>query len=202
MRTPLLALITMTHCVACASTPPAPTGTVELRLLPGQAPVGDVDGPYAAYSRVGHGVVLRVWPESISDGMVDLSVIVRNTDLETIRLSTSDVVATGDAGPVEILGEEKMIARFDEGANRRTVSAAIMGAPFSFGGGAGRDMSTTDGVVKLEAPTSTYSVSSGASSGETVVGGISMRLPATSQTIILNVDFDSEDHEFALVYEQ
>lgn len=224
----------MTLCVACAVTPPAPTGTVEMRLLPGQSPVADVDGPYAAYSRVGHGVIVRVWPESINEGMVDLNVIVRNTDLETIQLSTGDIVANGDTGPVEILGEEKMVARFDEGTTRRRVSAAIMSAPFAFGGGAAGDTSTTDGVIKHETPTSTYSVSSGASPGdnedenanvsarraqraqiaewylgtidiepgETVASGIGMRLPDTSQTIILNMDVDSEDHEFALIYDQ
>lgn len=38
--------------------------------------------------------------------------------------------------------------------------------------------------------------------GETGVGGISMSLPETGQTIILNVDVDSEDHEFALLFER
>lgn len=106
MRTPLLALIAMTFCVACAVTPPATTGTVELRVLPGHVPVGEVDRPYAANSRVGHGVVLRDWPESINDGMVNLSVIVRNTDLETICLDTGDIFATSDIGQLEILGEK------------------------------------------------------------------------------------------------
>jgi hypothetical protein len=38
--------------------------------------------------------------------------------------------------------------------------------------------------------------------GETAVTGISLQLPDTSQTIIVNADIDSEDHEFALVYER
>jgi hypothetical protein len=38
--------------------------------------------------------------------------------------------------------------------------------------------------------------------GKTAVGGINLVLPETSQTIIVNVQMDSEDHEFALDYER
>jgi hypothetical protein len=225
-----------TLCVACATAPPAPTGTVELRLLPGQSPIAEVDGPYAAYSRVGHGVVVRIWPDSIGDGTVDLSIIVRNTDLDKIRLMTADIVATGETGPIQINGEEEMLARFDAEPVRRTISPSFNAALGSLSRATTSTLSTSDGVVKLDAPTRSYSVSRSDTpdyddleedeaiqedrqarraqiaawylgsmeieAGETGVGGISMSLPETGQTIILNVDIDSEDHEFALVFER
>ncbi len=233
-RTPLLAIWMARLCVACATAPPAPAGPVERRLLPGQSPVAEVDGPYAAYSRVGHGVVVRVWPDSIGDGTVDLSIIVRNTDLDTIRLMIADIVATGETGPVQINGEEEMLARFDAEPVRRTISPSFNAALGSLSSATSSTLSTTDGVVKLDAPTRSYSVSRSDTpddleddeaiqedrqarraqiaawylgsmeieAGETGVGGISMSLPETGQTIILNVDVDSEDHEFALVFER
>lgn len=217
---------------ACATTAPPPTGTVEMRLLPGQSPVAEIDGPYAAYSRVGHGVVLRVWPDSIADGAVDISIIVRNTELEAIRFSAVDVVATGETGPVGINGEVEMLARFDAGPLRRNRSQGALMSQATFSGGSVYDGNATDGAIKVQAPASPYSISGGRDAasddeasqqdrqaqreqvadwylgsmeigaGETAVGGISLTLPESSQTIIINVDLDSEDHEFALVFER
>jgi len=233
-RFSLAAICTTMLCGACASAPVPPTGKLEMRLLPGQSPVADVEGPYAAYSRLGHGVVLRLWPGRIDDGRAELSIIVRNTDLDKIRLNIADIVASGETGPVDVDGEEEMLARFDAEPARRTTLPSFGAAFGSLGGGTALDPGTTDGVIKLEAPSSTYSVSRSDSAadredsaatqrnrqtrraqiadwylgsmeiepGGTGVGGISMLLPETSQTIILNVGVDSEDHEFALLFER
>ena len=203
-------------------------------MLPGQSALVDIDGPYAAYSRVGHGVILRVWPESIEDGAIDLSLVVRNTDVDSIELSLADVIATGENGPLAVNGEVAMLARFDAEPDRRRRPPATFGALATFGGGSTYDGNANTGVIKAQAPTSTYSVSSGSgpddreddntpqpdretqrtqiaewylgsmevAAGETAVGGISLSLPETSQTIILHVDVDSEDHEFARVFER
>jgi hypothetical protein len=234
IRSGIAKICVLALCGACATAPVTPSGSVEMRLLPGQSPVADIDGPYAAYSRVGHGVILRVWPDSVADGAVDLSIIVRNTDLETVHLSFADVVAKGETGPLEVRGKKAMLARFDAEPDRRQRPPATFGSLATFGGGSTYDGNASNGVVKVTPPTSTYSVSSGSDpddrennasprqdrqarraqvaawylgsmqieAGETAVGGISITLPETSQAIIVNVDVDSEDHEFTLVFER
>jgi hypothetical protein len=229
-RNPLLLFVATIACIACAATPPPPSGTLEMRLLPGQSPVAEVDGPYAAYSRIGHGVVLRVWPETMRDGAVDISVIVRNTELDTIRLNSADVTGSGETGPVEIAGETEVLARFDAEPFRPRGSQGDVMVRETFSGGSLYDGNVNDGAVKVQAPSSTYSTSRGREAeddelrqdreaqrarlaewyldsieiepGETAAGGVSLTLPETSQTIILNVDIDSEGHEFALVFER
>lgn len=208
---------------ACATAPaPVAAGKVEMRLLPGQSRVAEIDGPYAVFSRIGHGVLLRVWPDSIADGLVDMTVIVRNGELDSINLDSANIVARGETGPLTIYGRDAMLARFDAGSVRRRMPGASI-AVRPTGGNTGELETFSDSSALETAPIETgepeqeddrsraaqrsqiaawYLGRLDIAPGQTVTGGLSLQLPEASQTILVNVLIDQEDHEFALLFER
>lgn len=110
-RRRVLASVALAALGACA----APSGTVSfgsMTIPPGgplQA-VSDVEGPYSAVRYRTHAVAIRLWPDSLEDGLAELTVIVTNGSWNTITLDVDHIGLFSNGHRMAVHGRESMLA--------------------------------------------------------------------------------------------
>ena len=110
---------TLTIALACtvgiSACGTSPTGRFDQDLvvaLSGETQaIADVEGPYGAVLMKKHAVAIRVWPDSMDDGLAEVSVFVTNGSWNTVTVSADDIIVTAGDQETEILGSEEMLAR-------------------------------------------------------------------------------------------
>jgi hypothetical protein len=96
---------------ACGTSPTA--GFVEqlnVAISRGNQPISDVEGPYGAVSVKTHVVALRVWPDSLADGLAEANIIVTNESWNTIEVTINDIALESASGSLPVLGKPQMLA--------------------------------------------------------------------------------------------
>ena len=110
----MAALVACFGLTACASTVTAPPpGTIMMPLTDGLEAITDVEGPYGAVRYGDHAVAVRVWPDSLDDGLAELSVIVTNGGWNTVVLDAGRIQLVHDDRTAAVLGKSEMLAQLD-----------------------------------------------------------------------------------------
>lgn len=110
-------LIVIPACLALAAcaTPGnlATPGSLTIPLTGELQAIADVEGPYGAVSYGKHAVAIRVWPDSLDDGLAEITVIVTNGSWNTIEFRMDDVALIANNAEWPMLGKSSMLSRID-----------------------------------------------------------------------------------------
>lgn len=160
------ALVCTIGLFACGTSPTDRLNQDLIVVLSGNTQaIADVDGPYGGVSMKEHAVAIRVWPDSMDDGLAEVSVFITNGSWNTVTASADDIIVTVGDQESEILGKEEMLARL-----------AGAGATFTAkgfdGGGPSSDSERLTGAADSSGAAAD-SQKSGSSDGSTFNSGIS-----------------------------
>ena len=84
-------------------------------LTDGQVPIADIDGPYGAARYDENAVAIRIWPDSLDDGLAEFTIIVTNNTWNTVTVSADNIQLVGHDSDTSVLGKSRMLARLDSG---------------------------------------------------------------------------------------
>ena len=111
-RPRMAALVACLWLTACASTVTAPPpATITIPLTEGLETISDVEGPYGAVRYGDHAVAVRVWPDSLDDGLAELTIIVTNGGWNTVVLDAGSIQVMHDDRTASVLGKSEMLAQ-------------------------------------------------------------------------------------------
>ena len=109
---PLLLLVAV---AACSTTPTDSSRQDLVVIIAGETQaISDVEGPYGAVSVKSHVVALRVWPDSIDDGIAEANVIVTNESWNTISFGVEDIAIRSGPEEIRVLGKPQMLMALSE----------------------------------------------------------------------------------------
>ena len=118
----LSALLVLTSCASSA--PPMPGGTLAVPLSGDMQPIAEVEEPFGAAIYRRHAVAIRIWPDSLDDGLAEVSLYVTNGSWNTLALHFADVTLEG----AEVMGQARMLAYVSNeevAASPETSSSAV-----------------------------------------------------------------------------
>ena len=111
INNPILLLAMGAALAACGSSPTERFAQhLNVAISEGHQPISDVEGPYGAVSVKTHVVALRVWPDSLDDGVAEANVIVTNESWNTIEITIDDIALESTDGRIPVLGKQHMLA--------------------------------------------------------------------------------------------
>ena len=90
-----------------------PVGTMSMPLTEGQVAIAELEGPHGAARYGENAVAIRLWPDSLDDGLAEFTVIVTNNTWNTIVLSADDIRLAVDGKYTPVLGRTGMLARLE-----------------------------------------------------------------------------------------
>ena len=165
-NTSAFALVCTSGLFACGTSPTDRSNQDLIVVLSGNTQaITDVDGPYGGVSLKEHAVAIRVWPDSMDDGLAEVSVFISNGSWNTLTASADDIIVIVGDQESEILGKEEMLARL-AGAGATSTAKGFDG------GGPSSDSERLTGAA-VSSGAAADSQKSGSSDGSTFNSGIS-----------------------------
>jgi len=165
-NTSAFALVCTSGLFACGTSPTDSFNQDLIVVLSGNTQaITDVDGPYGGVSMKEHAVAIRVWPDSMDDGLAEVSVFISNGSWNTLTASADDIIVIVGDQESEILGKEEMLARL-AGAGATSTATGFDG------GGPSSDSERLTGAA-VSSGAAADSQKSGSSDGSTFNSGIS-----------------------------
>lgn len=166
LNTLAVAFVCTIGLFACGTSPTARFNQDLIVVLSGTTQaIKDVDGPYGGVSMKEHAVAIRVWPDSMDDGLAEVSVFITNGSWNTVTVSAADIIVTIGDQESEILGKEDMLARLARAGDTPTATGFGSEGPYS-------DSERLTGAAVVSGAAAD-SQKSGSSDGRTFNSGIS-----------------------------
>jgi len=121
-----MAIVALALLVACA-TPSGTTSSASMSIpLSGRLQaISDVEGPYGAVLYGAHAVAIRLWPDSLDDGLAEITVIVTNGSWNTIALDANNIGLTLNGDTETVLGRSSMLARINDSIDESSPRASV-----------------------------------------------------------------------------